>query len=104
MKVVKLVVFCIVLSAGVAAWSQDFYRAEVTGDYSFARFYPVAHGTQSLSLNGGGGALVVYFNDYFGIKMDLQGYSSNKYYVDKSEWRNSQGARQPLHIHVRATG
>lgn len=77
MRVAKLVAFCVVLLVGVAAWAQDFYRGEVTADYSYARFYPVAHGTQSLSLNGGGGAAVVYFNDYFGIKMDLQGYGSN---------------------------
>jgi hypothetical protein len=77
MKIAKLVVFCVVLLVGVAASSQDFYRAEVTADYSYARFYPVARGTQSLSLNGGGGAAVVYFNDYVGIKMDFQGYGSN---------------------------
>src|SRR5260370_23673599 len=77
MNVAKLIVLCFVLVAGIAARSQDFYRGEVTADYSYARFYPVARGSQSLSLNGGGGALVVYFNDYFGIKMDLQGYGSN---------------------------
>src|SRR4029077_8292184 len=77
MKVAKLVVFCVVLLVGVAAWSQDFPRAEVAADYSYARFYPVARGTQSLSLNGGGGALVVNVTNYFGIKMDLQGYGSN---------------------------
>jgi len=77
MKITKLFVFCAVLLVGLAAWSQDFPRAEVAGDYSYARFYPVAGGTQSLSLNGGGGALVVNVNHYFGIKMDLQGYGSN---------------------------
>ncbi len=86
MKVAKLVIFCVVLLVGVAAWSQDFYRGEVTADYSYARFYPVAHGTQSLSLNGGGGAAVVYFNDYIGIKMDLQGYGSNTV-----TWTNPSG-------------
>jgi hypothetical protein len=77
MNVTKLFVFCAVLLVGIAAWSQDFPRAEVAADYSYARFYPVAGGTQSLSLNGGGGALVVNVTHDFGIKMDLQGYGSN---------------------------
>jgi hypothetical protein len=77
MKLSKVFVFCAVLLVGLAAWSQDFPRAEVAADYSYARFYPVARGTQSLSLNGGGGALVVNVTPYFGIKMDLQGYGSN---------------------------
>ena len=77
MKLTKLFVFWAGLLVGLAAWSQDFPRAEVAADYSYARFYPVARGTQSLSLNGGGGALVVNVTPYFGIKMDLQGYGSN---------------------------
>jgi hypothetical protein len=77
MKVLKLSAFCAVLLVGLAAWSQDFPRAEVAADYSYARFYPVSGGTQSLSLNGGGGALVVNLTHDIGIKMDLQGYGSN---------------------------
>ena len=75
MKITKVFAFCAVMLIGFAAWSQDFPRAEVAADYSYARFYPVK--SQSLSLNGGGGALVVNLNHYFGIKMDLQGYGSN---------------------------
>ena len=75
MKVTKLFMFCAVLLVALAAWSQDFPRAEVAADYSYARFYPVQ--TRSLSLNGGGGAFVFNLNRYFGIKMDLQGYGSN---------------------------
>jgi len=85
MRITKLFAFCAVLLVGVAAWSQDFPRAEVAADYSYARFYPVSRGTQSLSLNGGGGALVNVTN-YFGIKMDLQGYGSNNI-----TWTNSAG-------------
>jgi len=77
MKISKLFAFCAILFVGVAAWSQEFPRAEVAADYSYARFYPVAGGTQSLSLNGGGGALVVNLTHGIGIKMDLQGYQSN---------------------------
>jgi len=76
-KTSKLVAFCAVLFVGLVAWSQDFPRAEVAVDYSYARFYPVAGGTQSLSLNGGGGAAVLNVTKYFGVKMDLQGYGSN---------------------------
>jgi len=86
MRITKLFAFCAVLLVGVAAWSQDFPRAEVAADYSYARFYPVSRGTQSLSLNGGGGALVVNVTNYFGIKMDLQGYGSNNI-----TWTNSAG-------------
>lgn len=75
MKLAKLFVFCTILLTGLAAWSQDFPRAEVAVDYTYARFYPVQ--TRSLSLNGGGGALVYNLNSYFGLKMDLQGYGSN---------------------------
>ena len=79
MRLTKLFVFCATLLMGLAAWSLDFPRAEVAVDYSYSRFNPVAHGTQSLSLNGGGGALVVNVTNYFGIKMDLQGYGSNTF-------------------------
>ena len=79
MRITKLFVFSVVLLAGLAAWSQDFPRAEVAADYSYARFYPVSRGTQSLSLNGGGGALVVNVTHDIGIKMDLQGYGSNTF-------------------------
>jgi hypothetical protein len=77
MNITKLFVFCAVLLVGLAAWSQDFPRAEVAVDYTYARFYPVSSGTQSISLNGGGGAAVFNITNYFGIKMDLQGYGSN---------------------------
>lgn len=75
MTIAKIFAFFAVLLVGLAAWSQDFPRVEVAADYSYARFYPVK--SESLSLNGGGGALVVNLNHYFGIKMDLQGYGSN---------------------------
>ena len=86
MKISKVFVFCVVFLVGLAAWSQDFPRAEVAADYSYARFCPVARGTQSLSLNGGGGALVINVTNYFGIKMDFQGYGSNT-----TTWTNPAG-------------
>lgn len=62
---------------GVTAWAQEFPKAELGFDYSYARFAPNPAGTQGHSLNGGGGSLVFNVNAYLGIKMDLQGYGSN---------------------------
>ena len=67
----------IVLLLGLAAWAQEFPRAEVAADFSFARYAPSASYTQGHSLNGGGGAIKLNINSYLGIVMDLQGYGSN---------------------------
>ena len=91
MKTAKMFAFCAVLLVGLAAWSQDFPRAEVAADYSYARFHPVSQGTQNLSLNGGGGALVVNITSYFGIKMDLQGYGSNTFTWTSPLYGNLRG-------------
>lgn len=66
-----------VILLGLAAWAQEFPRAEVAADYSYARFNPTHNGLNGHSLNGGGGGLDVNLNEYLGIKMDLQGYGSN---------------------------
>ena len=68
----------LVLLFGLTAWAQEFPRAELAVDYSFARYAPSASYTQGHSLNGGGGAIKVNINEYLGILMDLQGYGSNK--------------------------
>jgi len=65
------------LLLGVTAWAQEFPRAEVGVDYSYARYAPSAPYSQGHSLNGGGGELNINFNEYLGIKMDLHGYGSN---------------------------
>ena len=89
MKLTKLFVFCAVLLVGLAAWSQDFPRAEVAADYSYARFYPVAHGTQSLSLNGGGGALVVNVNQLLWNQDGSARLWQQQHHLDESGWRGS---------------
>jgi hypothetical protein len=66
-----------ILLCGLAAWSQEFPRAEVGFDYSYARYGPSAPYSKGHSLSGGGGSLVFNINEYLGIKMDLQGYGSN---------------------------
>jgi outer membrane protein with beta-barrel domain len=61
----------------LAAAAQEFPRAEVGVDYSFARYAPSASFTKGHSLNGGGGSVIYNVNSYLGLKMDLQGYGSN---------------------------
>ena len=78
MKVTKVALFAAVfLLFGLAAWAQEFPRAEVSFDYSYARYAPSASYTKGHSLNGGGGSAIFNINEYLGIKMDLQGYGSN---------------------------
>ena len=67
---------CIVLLT-LSLAAQEFPRAELAFDYTFARYNPSAAYTKGHSLNGGGGALVYNVNPYLGLKMDLQGYGSN---------------------------
>jgi hypothetical protein len=72
----KWIVFAISLLLSITAWAQEFPKAEVGLDYSYARFVPNTAGTRGHSLNGGGGSLVFNFNQYLGIKADFQGYAS----------------------------
>ena len=79
MKTIRLIqLAAAVMILGIAAWAQEFPRAELALDYSFARYAPSASYTQGHSLNGGGGAIKVNVNEFLGIVMDLQGYGSNK--------------------------
>lgn len=77
-KVKAIQLAAIVLLFGLTAWAQEFPRAELAVDYSFARYAPSASYTQGHSLNGGGGAIKININEYLGFLMDLQGYGSNK--------------------------
>jgi hypothetical protein len=77
MKVKCALVCGTMLLLGVTAWAQEFPRAEVGVDYSYARYAPSAPYSQGHSLNGGGGELNINFNEYLSVKMDLQGYGSN---------------------------
>jgi hypothetical protein len=77
MKIRNVVVLATLLS-GMAAWSQEWPKVEVGADYSYLRFAPSGPYTKGHSLNGGGGSLVYNWNEYLGLKMDLQGYTSNK--------------------------
>ena len=71
-----LIVGAIVL-LGMAAWAQEFPRAEVGANYSYQRYAPTVRYAKGHSLNGGGGSVVFNWNEYLGIRADLQGYTSN---------------------------
>ena len=71
-----LIVGAIVL-LGIAAWAQEFPRAEVGANYSYQRYAPTVRYAKGHSLNGGGGSVVINWNEYLGIRADLQGYTSN---------------------------
>lgn len=77
MNFTKAIFVGTILLFGLAAWAQEFPRTEVGFDYSYMRYLPSAHYSKGHSLNGGGGSLVFNVNEYFGIKMDLQGFGSN---------------------------
>src|SRR4029077_12586543 len=71
-----LIVGAIVL-LGMAAWAQEFPRAEVGANYSYQRCAPTVRYAKGNSLNGGGGSVLINWNEYMGIRADLQGYTSN---------------------------
>lgn len=78
MKLRNILVLQGMLLLGVATWAQEWPKIEVGADYSYLRFAPSGPYTSGHSLNGGGGSLVYNWNEYLGLKMDLQGYTSNK--------------------------
>ena len=78
MKINKALIFGAVLLLGVAAWAQEFPRAELGLNYSYARYAPSVSYSKGHSLNGGGGSAVFNWNEYLGIRADLQGYGSNE--------------------------
>jgi len=77
MQLRRVLICGTILLLGVTAWAQEFPRADVGMNYSYARYGPSAPYSKGHSLNGGGGELNININEYLGIKMDLQGYGSN---------------------------
>jgi hypothetical protein len=77
MNITKAIVFGAIFLVGVTAWTQEFPRVEVGATYDYLRFSPSGPYTKGHSLNGGGGSLTYNWNEYLGLKMDLQGYTSN---------------------------
>jgi hypothetical protein len=77
-KIKAILLAASVLLLVLAATAQEFPKFEVGADYNYVRFAPGGPYTKGHSLNGGGGSFVYNWNEYLGIKADLQGYTSNK--------------------------
>lgn len=77
MKICRAVQFAALILVGSWAWAQEAPKAELSFNYSYARYAPSASYTQGHSLNGGGGQFKYNFGQYFGFMMDLQGYNTN---------------------------
>src|SRR6201998_3598512 len=77
MKDKRVLIIGMIAFISAVAWGQEFPRAEVGANYSYVRYAPSAHYSQGHSLNGGGGSVVFNWNEYLGIRADLQGYGSN---------------------------
>jgi hypothetical protein len=78
MKVDKvlLIIGAIALMSSICL-AQEFPRAEVAVNYSYLRYAPSVNYASGHSLNGGGGSVVFNWNEYLGIRADLQGYTSS---------------------------
>jgi hypothetical protein len=72
---IVIVLGCLLLF-GTAAFAQDYPKVEIQVDYSYMRFNPDATYVSASNLNGGGGGVILYINEYFGIEADFEGYAS----------------------------
>src|SRR5882762_7837552 len=77
MKITKILGFVTIFLPSMVAWAQEFPRTEIGVNYSYIRFSPSVAYSKGHSLNGGGVSAVFNFNEYLGLKMDLQGSTSN---------------------------
>lgn len=76
MRIGLAVLLGIVMFFGRVAFAQDYPKVEVPIDYSYMRWNPDAVYLRASNLNGGGGGVAVYINEYIGIEADFQGYGS----------------------------
>ncbi len=72
----KAMILAAILVLGAGALAQEFPRAELGFDYSYARYAPSLPYSSGHSLNGGGGSVTFNITESLGIKADLQGYGS----------------------------
>jgi opacity protein-like surface antigen len=72
MKKMILIGF-IMLLFGKASFAQ--HLGELTANYSYMHYVPVAN-LPTTNLNGGGGSVVLYFAGFFGLKAEVQGYAN----------------------------
>jgi PKD domain len=82
MKLRAALIVVAVMLLGLAAWSQDHPKVEISIDYSYLHYAAIDytfHGTQigrTYNLEGGGGSVVWDFSRFFAFKAELQGYGS----------------------------
>jgi opacity protein-like surface antigen len=74
----KALLLAAVVMVGLAAFAQEFPRAEVGVMYSYSRFTPSTHYAPNLNLNGGGGEVAFNVNSWLGIKAELMGSGASK--------------------------
>src|SRR5246500_4452272 len=75
MKIRGTVILGITLLFGTMAFAQDYYKIEVTGDYSYVHANPQNNNIiPTFSLNGGGGSAAFYFSKLIGIEAEFEGY------------------------------
>src|SRR2546429_8241520 len=72
MKKMILIGF-VLLAFGKTAFGQ--HLGEFSANYSYMHYVPVDN-LPTINLNGGGGAAVLYFAGFFGIKAEFEGYAS----------------------------
>ena len=76
-----------ILLLGLTALAQEhgnYPPVEIAVDYSYARYNPShAYTKNGHSFNGAGGSITYNFNEYMGVKMELEGYGSttNNYVI-----------------------
>ena len=78
MKVDKVFMIGVIALLSSVSMAQEFPRAEIGVDYSYLRYAPSLHYSQGHNLNGGGGSIVFNWNEYLGIRADLQGYTNSR--------------------------
>jgi Outer membrane protein beta-barrel domain len=72
----SIVLVCLLLF-GTVVLAQDYAKVEVPVNYSYMRFNPENGSTvSSFSMNGGGGGVAVYVNDWLGIQGEFEGYAT----------------------------
>ena len=78
MTVRSVVMLCVVLLFGSAAFAQEYAKMEIGIDYSYTRFNPENSSWTNggFSLNGGGGDLTYFLTKHFGLKGEFQGTMS----------------------------
>jgi hypothetical protein len=80
MRIRNIALVGIALLCGTAAFAQEPGKAEVAVNYSYIRGHANKAVVRPFNLNGAGGSVVYFFNDWIGIKGDLQGYGSTTQY------------------------